>query len=338
MKPKLARLPPLPSIRDILRLYQLRALRRLSQNFLLDLRITDKIVRAAGKIEGSHVCEIGPGPGSITRSILNKSPAKLIVLEKDRRFLPTLEMLKDSSPCEMDILVGDVLSFNMENLFPSDLIKLWSNRPPKIHLIGNLPFNVATPLIIKWLSSIADRSSAWKFGRVQMTLTFQKEVAERMVAPILSKQRCRLSVMVQNWCQVDHKYNIPGRAFLPKPEVDVGVVHFLPLVNPVIDLPFSLVEKVVRCLFSHRQKYCEKSLGYLFPEKTREDATKQLLTMAEINPTNRALQFTLTEIGRLCHAYKEIIADHPQLYKYNYRKPESTQHMEDQAIENSVNI
>ncbi|KAK9502643.1 hypothetical protein O3M35_011375 [Rhynocoris fuscipes] len=323
MKAKLPRLPPLPSVRDLLKLYQLRALRRLSQNFLLDLRITDRIVNAAGKIKGGYVCEIGPGPGSITRSILNKSPAKLFVLEKDRRFIPTLEMLKDAAPCEMDILIGDVLSFNMETLFPAEESKAWVDVPPNIHLIGNLPFNVATPLIIRWFSNIADRNSAWRYGRVQMTLTFQKEVAERMVAPILTKERCRLSVMAQNWCHVDYKYTIPGKVFLPKPEVDVGVVHFIPLVNPVIDLPFKLVEKVVRCLFSHRQKYCDKSLSYLFPKIIREDYTVKLLKLADINPKDRPLQLELEEIGRICHAYSEIITHQPSLYKYNYRSKNS---------------
>ena len=104
------------------------------------------------------------------------------------------------------------------------------------------------------------RSNAWSYGRVPLTLTFQKEVAERIVAPIGDKQRCRLSVMCQHLCHVQYKFTIPGRAFVPKPDVDVGVVHFVPLVTPGIKAPFLAVEKVVRSAFSFRQKHCIRGL------------------------------------------------------------------------------
>ncbi|BES93911.1 rRNA (adenine-N6,N6-)-dimethyltransferase activity [Nesidiocoris tenuis] len=314
------RLPPLPTIKDILRLYNLRAMKQLSQNFIMESRITDKIAKVAGDISGGHVCEVGPGPGNITRSIINRNPKSILLVEKDRRFLPPLEMLAEAAPCPVKIVVGDILTVNMESLFPQEEAKVWTDSPPNIHLIGNLPFNVATPLIIRWLRCISEKSSAWKMGRVRMTLTFQKEVAERMVAPILTKERCRLSVMAQNWCHIEHRFNIPGKAFVPKPDVDVGVVHFVPLVTPLIELPFELVEKVARCMFSFRQKHCIKCFANLFPKATRDSYVRRLLEDAEIPYDMRSFQLTMPEIRRVCFAYQRILDETPILNKYNYRK------------------
>lgn len=319
------RLPPLPTVSDIIRLYKLRALKQLSQNFLLDLRVTDKIVRAAGNIRDGEVVEVGPGPGSITRSIINRNPGRVFVIEKDRRFVPALEMLSEASPFPIEIITGDVLSFNMEKLFKEEYRKGWHETPPNIHLIGNLPFSVSTHLIIKWLQNISEKANAWKYGRVPMTLTFQKEVAERMTAGVMSKQRCRLSVMCQNWCYVQHKFNIGGSAFVPKPDVDVGVVHLTPLQIPIIDLPFKLVEKVVRCIFSFRQKYSIRGAETLFPHPLREKLSTEMYSQAQIDITVRPFQLTVPEIGRLCHAYNHIILRQPSLASYNARGPKTEQ-------------
>ncbi|XP_069669219.1 dimethyladenosine transferase 1, mitochondrial [Periplaneta americana] len=314
------RLPPLPTIRDILRLYRLRALRQLSQNFLMDQRLTDKIVKAAGKIKNSEVCEVGPGPGGITRSILNRGPSRLIVVEKDKRFSPALDLLKDStSDGKMEIILGDVLNVDMSKMFSESKRRSWEERPPHIHIIGNLPFSVSTPLIIRWLKAISERKSAWSYGRTQLTLTFQKEVAERMIADIMSAQRCRLSVMCQNWCTVEHKFTIPGKAFVPKPDVDVGVVRFTPLVEPLVPLPFELVEKVVRTIFSFRQKYSIRGAETLFPIPVREKLGTEMYKLADLDPTIRPYQLTVEEFGRLCYAYCTICDRDPRLYRYNSR-------------------
>ncbi|KAJ9590948.1 hypothetical protein L9F63_016046, partial [Diploptera punctata] len=313
------RLPPLPTIRDILRLYRLRALRNLSQNFLMDQRLTDKIVKAAGRITNNEVCEVGPGPGGITRSILNRNPSQLIVIEKDERFMPALELLTESCDGRMQVILGDVLSFDMSKMFSDDKRRSWEESPPRINIIGNLPFSVSTPLIIKWIHAISERRNAWTYGRTQLTLTFQKEVAERMVADIMSPQRCRLSVMCQNWCDVQHKFTIPGRAFVPKPDVDVGVVHFTPLIEPKIPFPFHLVEKVVRSIFSYRQKYSIRGAETLFPTPIRELLGKKMYQIADIDPTTRPFQLTIEEFGRLCEAYVSVCDQDPRLYKYNHR-------------------
>jgi len=325
--------PPLPSVRDLLKMYRLRAQKQLSQNFLLEPRVTERIVKAAGKMEGGWVVEVGAGPGSITRPIIQAAPSNVILLEKDKRFLPTLEMLAESSSCPVEIILGDVLSFNMENMFPKEFKKPWADNPPNIHLIGNLPFNIASPLIIKWLRAVSKRENAWAYGRTQMTLTFQKEVAERMIAPVLTKERCRLSVMVQNWCHVELKHIIKGSAFVPKPKVDVGVVHLVPLVNPVIDLPFDMVEKVVRCLFSFRQKYCIKGLSKLFPLEQRDTLVVDLLKDAGIPPTSRPFQLTIPEVGRICFSYASIVSDQPALRDFNHRARRSSV---EETLETSV--
>ncbi|KAK1337912.1 hypothetical protein QTO34_001013 [Cnephaeus nilssonii] len=180
----------------------------------------NKIVRKAGDLTNAYVYEVGPGPGGITRSILNASVAELLVVEKDSRFLPGLQMLSDAAPGKLRIVHGDVLTFKVERAFPESLKRQWEDDPPNVHIIGNLPFNVSTPLIIKWLENVSQRDGPFAYGRTQMTLTFQKEVAERLAASPGSKQRSRLSVMAQYLCRVQHAFTIPGRAFVPKPEAE----------------------------------------------------------------------------------------------------------------------
>ncbi|XP_066948115.1 dimethyladenosine transferase 1, mitochondrial [Macrobrachium rosenbergii] len=313
------RLPPLPSIRDIVKLYNIRAAKKLSQNFLMDPKLTSKIVRSAGRVRNCHVCEVGPGPGGITRSILEQNAAHVTVIEKDPRFLPSLELLKDACNGKLHIELGDVLTFNMENSFPQELAtQSWDDRVPKIHIIGNLPFSVSTPLIIRWLQDISLRRNAWIFGRVPMTLTFQLEVAQRMVALPGGEFRSRLSIMCQNWCHVEHKFTIPGRAFIPKPDVDVGIVTFIPRVQPQIPLDFKLVEKVVKCVFSFRQKYSKKGAANLFPPKVRSALVDQMFAVADVDPTIRPIQLTVPEFNRLCHAYAAILQQKPHLAKFSF--------------------
>lgn len=207
------RLSPLPTIKDILKLYRISAIKQLSQNFLLDERITDRIVKSAGKIEGFDILEVGPGPGAITRSIIKKFPKKIITVEKDKRFKPSLEMLQDASSVvnnNMEIIYDDIMNVNMSQIFTHEHKKEWFNECPNIHIIGNLPFNISTALIIKWLQDISEKRNAWSYGRVRMTLTFQKEVAERLVANVTEKSRCRLSTITQAWTIPKLHFIIPG--------------------------------------------------------------------------------------------------------------------------------
>ncbi|KAL6048953.1 hypothetical protein STEG23_028077, partial [Scotinomys teguina] len=140
--------------------------------------ISDKIVRKAGNLADVYVYEVGPGPGGITRSILNANIAELVVVEKDTRFIPGLQMLSDAAPGKLRIVHGDVLTYKIEKAFPDSLRRPWEDDPPNVHIIGNLPFSVSTPLIIKWLENISLKDGPFVYGRTKMTLTFQKEVAE----------------------------------------------------------------------------------------------------------------------------------------------------------------
>lgn len=318
-----ARLPPLPTIRDLVRLYKLRAIKQLSQNFLMDERLTNKIVKAAGNITDHHVLEVGPGPGSITRSIIRKAPRHLVVVEKDRRFLPTLELLSEASAgfLRMDIVRGDILQFQTEQAFPDCPKHDWHGKRAPVHIIGNLPFAISTRLLINWLHEMSTRSGAWSFGRSSLTLTFQKEVAERIVAPILSEHRCRLSVMNQIWSRPELKFIIPGKAFVPKPDVDVGVVTIVPLKTPLTTVPFPVVEKVVRHIFSMRQKYCRRGVANLYPPEDREELTELTFKMADVDPLARSFQLSTEECLRIAEAYDRLVKEHPKIEHYNHRAP-----------------
>ncbi|XP_072265493.1 dimethyladenosine transferase 1, mitochondrial [Pyxicephalus adspersus] len=316
----LYRLPPLPTIKEIIRLYNLRAQKQLSQNFLLDMKLTDKIVRKAGNLKGAYVCEVGPGPGGITRAILNSGVEELLVVEKDTRFIPGLKMLNEASFGKTRIVHGDILTYRLDRSFPKHLKKEWEDDPPNVHIIGNLPFNVSTPLIIKWFEAISERTGPFYYGRTQMTLTFQQEVAERLKASVGNKQRSRLSIMAQYLCDVELCFTIPGRAFVPKPEVDVGVVHFTPLKKPKIEQPFKLVEKVVQNVFQYRRKYCHHGLSMLFPEDQRKELTNKILKLANVEPTLRSTELTIKHFRDLCFVYRELCDNDPQLLAYNFRE------------------
>ncbi|XP_022606181.1 dimethyladenosine transferase 1, mitochondrial [Seriola dumerili] len=325
------RLPPLPTVGELIKLYNLRAEKQLSQNFLLDLRLTDKIVRQAGNLRDAHVCEVGPGPGGLTRSILNAGAGDLVVVEKDTRFIPGLKLLSEAAPGRLRIVHGDILTYRMDRGFPVNVSKPWEEDPPNLHIIGNLPFSVSTPLIIKWMENIANRTGPFAYGRTRLTLTFQKEVAERLTASTGSKQRSRLSIMAQYLCTVHNCFTIPGRAFVPKPEVDVGVVHFTPLVQPQIQQPFKLVERVVRNIFQFRRKYCHKGVEKLFPAACRIELTQEMMQKADVDPTLRPTELTIPQIRALVNAYAHLCAYEPSLLSYEYREELRMKHLERQG-------
>uniref|UniRef100_A0A1B0BRU2 rRNA adenine N(6)-methyltransferase n=1 Tax=Glossina palpalis gambiensis TaxID=67801 RepID=A0A1B0BRU2_9MUSC len=311
------RLPPLPTLRDIVKLYNLRAVKQLSQNFLMDERLTDKIVKQCGRMDSNDVIlEVGPGPGGITRSIIRREPKHIVLVEKDARFVPTLELLREcaaSLNIQVQIFVDDILTFNIENHLP-DITQ-------RLHLIGNLPFAISTRLLINWLEDVSLRRGAFRRPDTCMTLTFQKEVAERICAPLGHEQRCRLSVMSQIWTQPFLKFVIPGAAFVPKPEVDVGVVKLMPLKEPKTTLDFSLVEKVVRHIFNMRQKYCRRGFETLFPPDQRESVTFELFKEADVEDTVRPFQLSVDECLRLATAYSNFIQNNPEVESYNFRAP-----------------
>ncbi|MCL4133479.1 UNVERIFIED_CONTAM: hypothetical protein GTU68_000278 [Idotea baltica] len=310
------RLPPLPSIGDLLKIYKLKATKNLSQNFLLDCKLQSKLVKMAGNLKGCHVIEVGPGPGGLTRSIFEQGANFVHVIEKDARFIPTLELLKDATQNRLSIHLGDILKYDLSSLLPTELSQPWDGPIPKSHIIGNLPFNVSTPLIIKWLHEISLKSNAWVHGRVPLTLTFQEEVGQRMSAPPYNIQRSRLSIMCQNWCEVKHKFIIPGKAFIPKPDVNVCVMHFIPRVTPIINLDFKIVEKVVYAVFSQRRKHCKRGIGSLFPLHLREKLVPKLLIIADIDETKKPYELSIADFNRLSHSYVALMEENPSIKKY----------------------
>jgi len=300
-------------------MYNINAKKKLSQNFIMDPRLLDRLAKAGGSLDGKVVVEVGPGPGGITRSILGQGARQCVVIEKDPRFIPALELLNEGSGGRLDIHIGDVMHFNMEKLFPANMATDWEGEPPDISLIGNLPFNVSTPLLIKWLQAMANKESLWGYGRVPLTLCFQLEVAQRMSAPPGHASRSRLSVMCQNWARVHQNFVIPGGAFLPKPDVDVGVVTLKPLTVPYIDQPYKTVEKVVTTVFHGKKKKLYNTINKLFPKTMANNLSYRILSETGINADLRAIDLDMAEWSRLCNSYVRIIRDNPSLANYHTR-------------------
>uniref|UniRef100_A0A6G1SCS0 rRNA adenine N(6)-methyltransferase n=1 Tax=Aceria tosichella TaxID=561515 RepID=A0A6G1SCS0_9ACAR len=337
LKPK--KLPPLPRTRDLLHVYGIRAKKNLSQNFLLNQRLIRGLVRAAGIMPGSRVIEVGPGPGNLTRAILEQSPFEVLAVEKDRRFLPLLEQLADSVlPGQLKILLGDALDHDFENIFgnpkqlesdfqlpvglPEHVFKFsreWEDRSlPPVRLIGNLPFSISTPLLIKWLHHISLRNSFWQYGRVPMLLTFQDEVARRICANPTAYERTRLSVMSQNYCHVQYMFRISGKSFTPAAGVDTGVVRLEPRKQPLCQVPFKLFEKFNRHLFHHRNHNLNYNFRTLFPADLH-DRIEHAFDKAQVNPRIFPYMISNKETARLCEEYYKLCLEIPALVEYDYR-------------------
>jgi len=239
------KLSDLPALRDVIRDHDLWAEKKLGQNFLLDLNLTDKIARAAGDISDCTVFEIGPGPGGLTRSILKAGPKKTIAIEFDPRAIEALSSLKDAVQDSLEVIKGDALQQDLRAL---------SEAPRAI--IANLPYNIATPLLLNWLQQIRDNQNSYR----SMTLMFQKEVAERITAPQENKAYGRLSVMVQWLCDVHQVFDVPASAFLPPPKVTSSIVHFRPKMLDKKNPSFKSVEQITAQAFGQRRKMIRSSL------------------------------------------------------------------------------
>jgi dimethyladenosine transferase 1 len=310
------RLPPLPTTRELIRLFGLSAKQQLSQNFLLDLNITDKIVRHAGDLTTKTVVEVGPGPGSLTRSILKARARRLIVVEKDRRFLPALELLKsaagtidpiigndqktqETSSSErqerMHIVLEDVLQLDEESVlrrFHQPNVR-WDSGLVPITVIGNLPFSISTELLLKWIRQIPTRRGLFRFGRVPFILTFQEEVAQRICASPSSVAYGRLSVMTQTFCAVRRLFDIPGECFVPAPQVNASVVYVEPLQQPLALVPsVHILEYICRQVFGQRRKTLANSIKTLGPQGAK------LLALSGLDPQLRPEDLTVVQ---WCH-------------------------------------
>jgi 16S rRNA (adenine1518-N6/adenine1519-N6)-dimethyltransferase len=235
----------LPPLRDVIKEHDLRAEKKLGQNFLLDLNLTDKIARAAGDLNDITVFEIGPGPGGLTRSLLLVPSKKVIAIEYDPRAIKALEGLKIAAKDRLDIFHADALETNLTAL---------SDAPRAI--IANLPYNIATPLLVNWLRQIKETPDSYR----SMTLMFQKEVAQRITATVGDKAYGRLAVLSQWLCDVKISFDVPASAFTPPPKVTSSIVHFRPKKLAVQPPSFKSVEILTAAAFGQRRKMIRSSL------------------------------------------------------------------------------
>ncbi len=264
----------LPSLRESLESHGLMAKKSFGQHFLLDLNITRKIVRLGGPFDGDVVIEVGPGPGGLTRALLETEARKIIAIEKDSRFVELLGDLREAYGERFEVIDGDALKADERQLLAkcnsSELIL----ADAKAHIVSNLPYNVGTPLLIKWLTG------PWQ--PASMTLMFQLEVALRIVAPAGDDDYGRLSVIAQVLCDCDKLMDLPARAFTPPPKVDSAVVKLTPKTDRPDKAIIKNLEKITAAAFGQRRKMLRSSLKALGGEV--------LLEKAGIDPTTRAEQ------------------------------------------------
>ena len=264
-------LADLPPLREVLADHGLMATKAFGQHFLLDLNITRKIARLAGDLAGVTVIEVGPGPGGLTRALL-EAGALVTAVEKDPRFIPLLTELGEAADRRLTVVEGDALKV--------DEAQLAQGMPAKV--ISNLPYNVGTPLLIKWLTG--------PFRPVSMTLMFQKEVAERIVAPVGSDAYGRLAVIAQATARVEIVMDLPARAFTPPPKVASAVVNVVPLAAPPHPALLKALEKVTAAAFGQRRKMLRSSLKALGGEGLCTAAGIDANVRAEVVPVDGFLR------------------------------------------------
>ncbi|MAW45644.1 MAG: 16S rRNA (adenine(1518)-N(6)/adenine(1519)-N(6))-dimethyltransferase [Marinovum sp.] len=263
----------LPPLKDVISKHKLSAKKSLGQNFLLDLNLTSKIARYAGNLEQSDVLEIGPGPGGLTRSLLNEGARKVVAIEKDTRCIAALEEVQTQFTGKLKIVQGDALSTE---------VRQYLTHP--VQIIANLPYNIGTELLVRWLNS-----TTWPSFWQSMTLMFQKEVANRIVASPGSKAYGRLSVMAQWRCNTKIAFNIPATAFTPPPKVESSIVHFEALKEPRFPAEVNKLEFVVSKAFNQRRKMLRGALKGHF-----KNVEEGLLAIGVV-PTKRAENVTIQE-------------------------------------------
>jgi len=256
----------LPPLREVIREHQLSARKSLGQNFLLDLNLTARIARAAGPLDNTTVVEIGPGPGGLTRALLALGAAHVIAVEHDPRAIPALEAIAKRYPGRLEIVCADAQSFDPRPWLGSS----------KAKIVANLPYNIATALLIGWLSI-----EPWPPWYDMMVLMFQREVAERIVAREDEEAYGRLGVLANWCCETKILFDISPAAFVPQPKVTSSVVRLIPRGTPE-PCERRLLEQVTAAAFGQRRKMLRQSLKSLPADPAR------LAAAAHVDPTRRA--------------------------------------------------
>jgi 16S rRNA (adenine1518-N6/adenine1519-N6)-dimethyltransferase len=269
----------LPPLREVIARYGIVAHKRFGQNFLLDLNLTGRIARAAGRLDHATIIEIGAGPGGLTRALLSGGARRVIAIEHDRRCLAALSELAADYPERLEVVAADALELDLATLA----------EPPR-KIVANLPYNIATPLLVGWIERIREYES--------LTLMFQREVAERLIARPRSKPYGRLSVLLQWVAEARILFDIPAQAFVPSPKVTSSVVAILPRAEPLAAATRPALERVTAAAFGQRRKMLRASL------KPLGIPLEPLLARAGIQPTARAEELSVAEFCALARALK----------------------------------
>jgi 16S rRNA (adenine1518-N6/adenine1519-N6)-dimethyltransferase len=273
----MAALDGLPPLRDVIAKHGLDAKKALGQNFLLDLNLTQKIARTAGSLDDVTVIEVGPGPGGLTRAILALGAKKVIAIERDSRCLPALQEIADHYPGRLEVIEGDALKTDFELLAPDGPVKI----------IANLPYNVGTQLLVNWLLP-----PEWPPFWQSLTLMFQREVGQRIVAREGDNHFGRLGVLAGWRTEAHMAFDVPPQAFSPPPKVTSTVVHLTPIATP-LPCEAAQLEKVTHAAFGQRRKMLRQSVKSLGGEA--------LLNKAQIDPARRAETLSVEEFCRLAN-------------------------------------
>ena len=273
----------LPPLREVLRRHNLSARRSLGQNFLLDLNLTGRIARAAGPLADVTVVEIGAGPGGLTRALLTEGVRRVIAVERDRRAIAALEEIAAHYPGRLTIVEGDALEFD-----PTSNL-----QGQRARIVANLPYNIATALLVSWLTI-----EPWPPWYDRLVLMFQREVAERIVAPPGGKKYGRLSVLSGWRTQTKILFDVHPSNFVPPPKVTSSVVELIPRANP-LRCDCRLLERVTASAFGQRRKMLRQSLKTLCPDPL------PLLAAAELSPTARAEDIPVEGFVALARALEQ---------------------------------
>ena len=267
----MSQIDSLPALREVIAANDLSARKSLGQNFLLDLNLTAKIARQAGPLDGCDILEIGPGPGGLTRGLLAEGARFVLAIEKDRRCLTALHQISNAYPERLTVLEGDALSID-----PLQYLT------PPIKVAANLPYNIGTELLIRWLTP-----PQWPPFWTSLTLMFQREVADRIVAQPGSKAYGRLALLAQWRCDPQIVMSLPPEAFTPPPKISSAVVHFTALPAPQFPADPKVLERVIAMAFNQRRKMLRSALKGLGPD------IEDRLVAAGLKPTERAEQVSL---------------------------------------------
>jgi 16S rRNA (adenine1518-N6/adenine1519-N6)-dimethyltransferase len=277
----------LPPLREVIRAHDLAADKKLGQNFILDFNLTRRIARAAGPLAGRTVIEIGPGPGGLTRALFMEGAARVVVVERDERCRPVLDQIAAHYPGRLTAIFDDAMTI--------DWRAVTSDIDGKPIIAANLPYNVATMLLIGWLEA-----DPWPPWYERMVLMFQKEVADRIVAVPSTKAYGRLAIISQWRTRPRLLFSLPPSAFTPPPKIESGVVEFIPRADPQPACRVETLGRVTAAAFGQRRKMLRQSLKAL-----RSDP-EPLLAAAGLEGTSRGEVLSVHDFARLALVHEKL--------------------------------